>query len=348
VFGFVDNKAHDDKTGAKTGLYVRVMKRRGRTYYYWAQKETDPMTGRWVERTLRRLTEEEVAKHVGRTSAKAEDENAGAKTSITRAEAQGTLAEDVAKTELPLIVSEQELEAPASSAHGQKAEEPPNETAKTEVVDTPQKNQADVETEREAPMAETSMDAAPAAETGVMAKTESSLVTIGQGMEGVLAEVHSPQPEGTLENKARTTKKTGTAETATSQTQGHKATASEDLAKTSPTQTHDEPAERIGLSAHAETACFEIQKESQQAINENPRNDSADEEWLLRVFGYRVDDHGFVPSVGRLYKLVPTIAGGKVGHVLIAYNGDITCACGSRQGSECEHIQAVRRARIDP
>jgi len=61
---------------------------------------------------------------------------------------------------------------------------------------------------------------------------------------------------------------------------------------------------------------------------------------LLETFGYRAEYHGEV-SVGRLYKLTPKVAGLKVGNILIAYDDDITCAC-SR--SECEHIQAVRRA----
>ena len=61
---------------------------------------------------------------------------------------------------------------------------------------------------------------------------------------------------------------------------------------------------------------------------------------LLETFGYRAEYHGEV-SVGRFYKLIPKVAGLKVGHILIANDGEITCAC-SR--GECEHSQAVRRA----
>jgi len=72
----------------------------------------------------------------------------------------------------------------------------------------------------------------------------------------------------------------------------------------------------------------------------SPSEPSEEKTPTVNTFGYRVEYHGEV-SVGRLYKLIPTVAGLKVGHILIANDGEITCAC-SR--SECEHTQAVRRA----
>jgi hypothetical protein len=71
-----------------------------------------------------------------------------------------------------------------------------------------------------------------------------------------------------------------------------------------------------------------------------PSELSGEKTRLLEAFGYRVEYHGEV-SVGRLYKLAPKIAALKVGHILIANDGEITCACFR---SECEHAQAVRRA----
>ena len=71
-----------------------------------------------------------------------------------------------------------------------------------------------------------------------------------------------------------------------------------------------------------------------------PSEPAGENTQLLEAFGYRVEYHGEV-SVGRLYKLAPKAAGIKVRHILIAHDGEITCAC-SR--SECEHTQAVRRA----
>jgi len=72
-----------------------------------------------------------------------------------------------------------------------------------------------------------------------------------------------------------------------------------------------------------------------------PRTEPAGEKRRLpEVFGYKVEYHGEV-SVGRFYKLIPTVVGLKVGNVLIANDGEIMCAC---LRGECEHTQAVRRA----
>ncbi len=78
---------------------------------------------------------------------------------------------------------------------------------------------------------------------------------------------------------------------------------------------------------------------------ETPRKKPAEEELSQLVFGYTVEDHGIVNSVGRLYKLTPIVAGLKVGHILIAEDGDVTCACDSRHSAECEHTQAIARAK---
>jgi hypothetical protein len=167
-------------------MYVRAVKSRGRTFHYWARKERNPATGRWVERKIRRLTEDEVKQLTAKATSMA--------------------------TTPPLSATAQ----------------PPNNP-------------------KAAPMA----TAPPFAPT---------------------REVASPPSLPTC-NAQRT-----------------------------------EPAK------------------------EKTR--------LLEAFGYRVEYHGEV-SVGRLYKLTPKIAGLKVGHILIANDGEITCAC-SR--SECEHTEAVRRA----
>jgi hypothetical protein len=172
-------------------MYVRAVKSRGRTFHYWARKERDPATGRWVERKIRRLTDDEVK----RLTAKA--------TSM------------------------------ATTPHLLATAQSPNSPEET------------------APMA-TTLPMVPTRE---------------------VAAPPTPPPSLQTCNAQRT----------------------------------------------------ELARQTTQ---------------LLETFGYRAEYHGEV-SVGRLYKLMPKVAGLKVGHILIANDGEITCAC-SR--GECEHTQAVRRA----
>ena len=305
---------------SKSYLYVKVVRKRDRTDLYLA--ETSVVDGKNVSKTIRRLTEEE-AKKYGWTPSK----SAGTQPPPTQPETAG------APVASPSVPGPTEVPGTFSGSVGivSKAEEKTSgnvETLEWDREDVPKLKVSGKVVEEVATATVAGLESEVSREAVVQEDTSGS----GKGKDAA-KEVARPKEAAPIEAKSTPV------ETARQSSTEHPEVGNMAVKTQSnvilPSETTAQP--------QPESLRPALPVRSSEAV-ETPRNAPEEKEWMQRIFGYQVEDHGTMTSVGHFYKMIPTVAGLKVGHLLIANGGDITCGCDSRHGTECEHTQAVRRA----
>jgi len=303
---------------SKSYLYVKVVRKRDKTYLYLA--ETSVVDGKNVSKTIRRLTEEEAEKY-GWTPSKP----AGTQPPPTQPETAGA---PVASPSVP----GPEVSGTFSGSVGivSKAEEKTSGN-----VETLERNREDVPKLRVS--GKVVEEVASATVTGLESKVSGEGVgqdNVSESGNGKDAAKEMARQKESAPIEAKSTP----VETATQSSTEHPEVGNMAVKTQSniilPSETTAQP--------QPESLRPAMPVRSSEAV-ETPRNEPEEKEWLQRIFGYQIEDHGTINPVGHFYKLTPTIAGLKVGHMLVTNDG-ITCGCDSRHGSECEHTQAVRRA----